>query len=134
VEPAAHFRRRAQRPGVVIAFVEGYLNESWLDLKYFGVPLKSSAFVLGQIVPYTQWDPDREHVRPRPPHAIVYNDGRVFDEHSFHHHVATIYPGKIAICSGIRAAESLRRFSGSLRRPAPRLVSRRSPWRQKRSS
>jgi hypothetical protein len=66
VEPAAHFRRRAQRPGVVIAFVEGYLNESWLDLKYFGVPLKSSAFVLGQIVPYTQWDPDREHVRPRP--------------------------------------------------------------------
>lgn len=112
----AYFLDEEVIPNVVIAFVESYLHQPWLDLKYFAVPLKSSAFVLGKLVPYVQWDPDREHIRPRPAHAIAYDDRRVFDEHSFHDHIATLYPGKIAICSGIRAAESLRRFSGSVRK------------------
>ena len=110
------FRDEELIPDEVIDFVDSYRREPWVRMLWFAVPLTSHKFVLGTISAYTQWDPGREWLRPRPPWALTLEPGddRVFDQYSMDAFTAQHYRGKIAFVTGIRAAESLMRYRSSV--------------------
>lgn len=110
------FRDEELIPSNVIDFVEEYRALPWVRMLYFAVPLRSTKFILGRVLGYIQWDPEREHLRPVPPHAITLppGDDRVFDQYNMDAYVATYFKGKVALVTGIRAAESLMRFRASV--------------------
>jgi len=110
------FRDEELIPDTVVDFVESYRVQPWVKMLYFAVPLASSKYILGRTYEYTQWDPDRKHVRPMPDHAIKLPDGvrKVFDQYSMDEHCAGFFKGKIAFLTGIRADESIMRFRASV--------------------
>jgi predicted phosphoadenosine phosphosulfate sulfurtransferase len=114
------FRDEELIPQTVVDFVDKYRREPWVKMHWFTVPLASNRFILGSRVPYIQWDPSRgpdNWVRPKPPWGISLapGDRRVMDQHSTDNFVVEhLPPGKVALCNGIRAAESLIRFRASV--------------------
>lgn len=112
----ALFRDEELIPDSVINFVDEYRRKPWLKLLWFAVPLRSSRFVLGRTISYTQWDPTRPHVRPIPPWSITLppGDDRVFSQYDMDQFSAEYYPGKVAFLTGIRASESLIRLRASV--------------------
>jgi predicted phosphoadenosine phosphosulfate sulfurtransferase len=110
------FRDEELIPNVVIEFVNRYRKEPWINMLYFCVPLQSHKFILGRVIDYVQWDKNRPWLRPMPEHAIKTDeaDTRVFDQYSMDAYVAEFFKGKLALITGIRAAESLIRFRASV--------------------
>jgi predicted phosphoadenosine phosphosulfate sulfurtransferase len=110
------FRDEELIPDQVVDFVNQYRGLPWIRMLYFAVPLASHKFILGKTMDYVQWDPGREHIRPRPAHAITLplGDKRVFDQYTMDAFAASWFKGKIAFVTGIRAAESLMRFRASV--------------------
>jgi predicted phosphoadenosine phosphosulfate sulfurtransferase len=110
------FRDEELIPDQVIDFVNAYRQLPWVRMLYFAVPLKSNKYILGRSMEYVQWDPNRQHLRPVPEHAITLpaGDDRVFDQYSMDGFAASYFKGKVGFITGIRAAESLMRFRASV--------------------
>ena len=103
------FRDEEVIPDQVINFVDEYRQKPWVKLLWFCVPLKSSKYILGKTYSYVQWDPTREKcVREKPAWGIC-DDSKVFDQYSMDEYVATYFKGKVCVCTGLRAQESLMR-------------------------
>lgn len=104
----------------VIDFVSGYRGEPWLDLFWFCVPLPSDRYVLGTSHSYTQWDSNREWVRPMPSWAIRLEpgDARRFDQKTadtFFAEKAGL-KGRVGILYGVRAEESIHRRRAAMKK------------------
>lgn len=113
----AIFRDEEVIPDCVIDFVDEYRKQSWLNLKWFCVPLKSSKFILGKTHDYVQWDPARagNWVREKPSWGITHSDpNTVFDQYTMDSHVGSFYRGKVCVLTGVRAQESLMRLRAIL--------------------
>lgn len=110
------FRDEELIPEQVIDFVNEYRVKPWVKMLYFAVPLASTKYILGRSLDYIQWDPNREHLRPVPDHAITLEPGdeRVMDQYSMDGFTAQWFKGKIAFLTGIRASESLMRYRASV--------------------
>jgi predicted phosphoadenosine phosphosulfate sulfurtransferase len=99
----------------VVDFVAGYRELPWLDLRWWTVPLVSNKYVLGVMMDYIQWDPNRKWIRPKPPWGLNLEDLDLDPElrlSQFDADVVTVsgFPGKACILTGIRSDESLMRF------------------------
>ncbi|MBN7317901.1 nucleotidyltransferase [Mycobacterium phage prophi79-1] len=109
------FRDEELIPDSVVQFVDEYRRLDWVDLRWYCMPLASTKYILGTSTQYIQWDPNREHIRPEPDWAItpaslgLPND-RVYDQYSMDTLAAKGEKGKVAMVTGVRAAESLMRF------------------------
>jgi predicted phosphoadenosine phosphosulfate sulfurtransferase len=111
------FRDEELIPDSVIRLVDQYRQQDWIKLLWFGVPLRSSLFVLGAVREYIQWDPGREHVRTLPEWAITdVGDppGTIYSQYEMDHILSRYFRGRIAAVTGIRASESLVRFRASV--------------------
>lgn len=108
----ALFRDEELIPDQVVNFVDGYRQKEWLRLRWFTVPLESHKFYMGKVINYTQWDPNREHLRPKPEWGINLEPGddRVMSQYAMDAYAAQFYSGNIAFLTGIRAEESLVRY------------------------
>lgn len=102
------FRDEELIPKQVIDFVDQYRQQPWVNMLWFAVPLRSSKYVLGRVSEYVQWDPKRPHLREAPEWAI--QSTQVYDQHSLDEFIASYFRGKVALCTGIRASESLTRY------------------------
>ena len=105
----------------VIDFVRGYMLEPWLDLHWWAVPLQSSMFTMGKIIDYVQWDPGRDWMRPKPEWAMSAADvgipeGLIIDQKESNIYTAERFRGSVCIFTGIRSAESLRRYASCMRK------------------
>ena len=112
----ALFRDEELIPNQVVDFVDSYRQKPWLNLIWFTVPLESHKFYMGKVIGYVQWDPNREHVRPKPAWGVSLplGDNRVMSQYSMDEYAASFYPGKVAFLTGIRAEESLIRYRASV--------------------
>lgn len=110
------FRDEELIPDSVIDFVQAYREKPWVRMLYFAVPLASQKYVLGRTFDYVQWDPGREWLRPKPDFAITMppGDDRVFDQYTMDEFAGSYFKGRVAFVNGIRSAESLMRFRGSV--------------------
>tara|TARA_B100002051_G_scaffold219328_1_gene212768 strand:- start:1946 stop:3034 length:1089 start_codon:yes stop_codon:yes gene_type:complete len=110
------FRDEELIPETVIKFVDKYYKKSWVNMRYYAVPLYSQKYVLGETATYVQWDKNRDHIRKPPSYAIQLesNDNRIFAQDTMDSFVAKEYKGKIAFINGIRATESLVRYRSSV--------------------
>lgn len=109
------FRDEELIPNSVIDFVDEYRQKDWVDLRWYAVPLESDKYVLGISQRYVQWDPDREHCRPKPAWAITnetlgFDPDVVLSQYTMDTVVARGEKGKVAIVTGVRTSESLMRF------------------------
>lgn len=114
----AIFRDEELVPDDVIDFVDEHMRMDWLDLRWFAVPLASHKFILGKTTAYTQWDPARRWIRPKPDYAITsadlgLPDDQVLSQYLMDEITAEPYRGRVAILNGIRAAESIVRWQAS---------------------
>ncbi|QDK01636.1 PAPS reductase-like domain protein [Mycobacterium phage MmasiCarm] len=103
-------------PDPVVKFMEEWRDVPWVDLRWYCLRNHSTKYILGQSISFTQWDPDREWLRPMPEWAITAEDlgmtsDFVFDQYSSDTVLAHGEPGKVAIVTGVRAAESIMRFN-----------------------
>lgn len=105
------FRDEELIPDVVIDFVDSYRQLPWLKMWWFAIPLKSTKYILGKTFDMIQWDPNREHVRPKPAWAVC-ADSPVLDQYTTDGYIANYcgFKGKTCFITGIRAQESLTRF------------------------
>ncbi|WP_039828121.1 phosphoadenosine phosphosulfate reductase domain-containing protein [Nocardia testacea] len=112
----AVFRDEELIPDQVVDFVDEYRQLDWVDLRWYCVPLESTKYILGTSTRYIQWDPAREHMRPIPDWALTAEKlglpaGLVLDQYTADTLVSRGERGKVAIVTGVRAAESLMRFN-----------------------
>lgn len=107
------FRDEELIPADVIEFVDLYRRKDWLNMRWYCFPLESQEFVLGETRDYTQWDPNRRHVRPMPAWALR-DDSGSHSQYTMDAEVARHFPGKVAFLTGIRASESLIRYRASV--------------------
>lgn len=110
------FRDEELIPRTVVDHVAGYRELPWVDLRWYVYPLRSQKFILGKVVEYVQWDPDREWVRQPPPWGIrpASGDRRVYDQYTMDDVATADLKGKVAVVTGIRASESLMRYRASV--------------------
>jgi len=113
------FRDEELIPDSVVDFVNEYRQLDWVDMTWFCVPLLSNKYIMGQVVEYTQWEPNREHLRPVPEWAATLEtlglppETRA-DQWTMDELAIAKFKGKVAIITGIRASESLMRFRASV--------------------
>ncbi|MCU1647151.1 MAG: hypothetical protein JWN03_7426 [Nocardia sp.] len=110
------FRDEELIPDQVVDFVNKYRQLDWIDLRWYCVPLESTKYILGQSTRYIQWDPAREHMRPIPewaltPEKLGLPADLVLDQYTADTVVSRGERGKVAIVTGVRAAESIMRFN-----------------------
>lgn len=115
------FRDEEVIPPGVVEHLEAYRDLSWCRMHWFAVPLKSHKFVLGSNESYVQWDRERDPsgwVRPKPPWAIVQEDGdeRVFDQYTMDAYAVQRMGlrGRVVLLNGMRASESVIRLRACL--------------------
>lgn len=109
------FRDEELIPDSIVEFVDEYRRAEWVDLRWYCVPMESTKYILGSSTRYLQWDPQRQHVRRMPPWALCaerlgLSREAEFDQYTMDHLAARDEKGKVAIVTGVRAAESLMRF------------------------
>ncbi|MCB1126680.1 MAG: phosphoadenosine phosphosulfate reductase family protein [Verrucomicrobiae bacterium] len=110
------FRDEEVIPPSVLKFVEGYRNLDWIDLRWYALHLGGTKYVLGNTSNHNHWEPGRYRPRPIPEWAITNKTLGIPEDH-----VVTLEeadwlaardePGKVAIVTGLRAAESLTRHA-----------------------
>lgn len=109
------FRDEEIIPDQIVDHVDWYRRQEWVRMIWYAVPLVSIGYNLGDSFDANQWDPMRRWVRPKPPWAETLDDRtEPISQYDFDDVVASNYPGKVAILTGIRAAESLTRYRASV--------------------
>jgi predicted phosphoadenosine phosphosulfate sulfurtransferase len=69
-------------PDDVVQFVKSFYESGNYNFHYFTIPLKSQKFILGKVIDYVQWDPNREWIRKKPEFGINGDPGMVYDEYT----------------------------------------------------
>jgi len=108
------FRDEELIPDDVISFVQAYARDPKYNFVYLAVPLLSQKFILGRTCEYIQWDWKRDWLRPKPEMAITdlgAGPNKVYDQYSMDQAVFGRLKGSVAVINGIRADESLIRYS-----------------------
>lgn len=110
------FRDEELIPDDVIEMVTDYFHDPRIRMKYYAVPMKSRMFILGETIPYVQWDETREWVRQKPDFAItkLHPDNVPLVQHEMNPLIYKGLKGSIAVLNGIRADESLMRFNSCM--------------------
>lgn len=107
---AVEYRDEELVPRLVLQHVESIMTLPWVDLKWLCCEWVSTAFFLGRVRSYLQWDPRREWLRPKPPWAVTvpgqHDELFGFDAITTH----LFSTGKVALVTGVRASESLNRW------------------------
>jgi len=100
-------------PDMVVNFVDHYRQLPWVDMRWYAVPLASTRLVLGETLPYVQWDPTREWVRQRPAWALTLPEGdtRTLSQYQMVDFYLQGSRGKTCLLTGIRASESILRYN-----------------------
>jgi predicted phosphoadenosine phosphosulfate sulfurtransferase len=106
-------------PDPVLQTVDHYRQQDWVDLKWMCFPLESNKYVLGRAQHYIQWDPKRQHLRPKPAFAYEPLPGELKGEYSSQYEISAIvadrwFPGRVCFVTGVRASESLLRLRACL--------------------
>jgi predicted phosphoadenosine phosphosulfate sulfurtransferase len=106
------FRDEELIPDVIIDFVKFYAEQTdRFNFRYLAVPMKVGKFIMGKHLPFTAWDPDREWHRQPPEYAERNIEGAAeLYENDMDGLVFQGYKGKIAVITGVRADESLKRY------------------------
>ncbi|KZM75773.1 phosphoadenosine phosphosulfate reductase family protein [Nocardia terpenica] len=110
------FRDEELIPDQVVEFVDEYRQLDWIYMRWYCVPLESTKYILGQSTRYVQWDPNRTHMRPMPQWALTLAklglpEHLVLDQYTADTLVSRDEKGKVAIVTGVRAAESIMRLN-----------------------
>lgn len=110
------FRDEEMIPPDVVAFVNEYRQLDWIDMRWYCTPLRGTKYILGQTQDFVQWDWRRDWIRPKPEWALTSESLGLPTDHAFTQDemdvlVARDEKGKVAICTGLRAAESLMRHA-----------------------
>ena len=104
------FRDEEIIQGAIRNFVLSQVNNPRYNFVYLATPLYSEVYVLGEKKQYIQWDDNRQWILPKPDVATRVKG--VWKQEEFE----LAYFGKtkkrIAVTIGLRAQESLMRFSG----------------------
>jgi predicted phosphoadenosine phosphosulfate sulfurtransferase len=113
------FRDEELIPDQVLDFVrEWMLRTDEVDLAWWAVSMRSSKYILGTSRELILWDKDRRWLRQKPPWAITsapgITDGVPADQYTLDDVTAAGMPGRVAVMTGIRAAESIMRFRASV--------------------
>lgn len=87
----------------------------WLDLEWWAVPMASVRYVLTETKRVIFWDPNREWARQPPDFALRLADlglpeGFILEQHSSDDVTCHGQKGRVALCTGVRAAESIQRY------------------------
>lgn len=111
----ALFRDEEVIPDGVVQFVTEMRDEPWLDLEWWAAPAKASHYILGQTYTHIAFDPNREWVRQPPPWALSGDDlglrpGEAVGQKSMDDLTVRNLRGRVAIVTGVRAAESIMRY------------------------
>lgn len=110
----ALFRDEELIPHDVIDFVAGYRDLPWIDLEWWACSAEGERYLLGETIPYTIFDPDREWVRSPPEWALRDDDlgvSHIVDmQHTSDDLTIRNLKGRVCILTGIRAAESIIRY------------------------
>jgi predicted phosphoadenosine phosphosulfate sulfurtransferase len=106
------FRDEELIPDVIIDFVIAHaIQTDRYNFNYYAVPMKVGKFIMGKHLPFTAWDKNREWHRQPPDFAIRNIEGA--DELYENDMDALIFQsviGKVAVLTGVRADESLKRY------------------------
>jgi len=103
-------------PDSLIDFVDTYRQKDWIRMHWIAVPMKNSAFIMGESKTIVTWGEDRKDrwIRSKPEWAITLpkDDKSVFMQQSMDDFVAKTcgFKGKTAFILGILASESLTRY------------------------
>jgi predicted phosphoadenosine phosphosulfate sulfurtransferase len=89
-------------------------EQPWVDMWYLTVPLTTTRFVLGRSSKIIFWDPQRPWARERPEFGWTGEPGVTYTQEMLDCAIADRHPGKVAILTGLRAAESLVRWRASV--------------------
>lgn len=111
-------------PDAVINFVDEYRKLPWVRMLWFATPLQSDKMILGRVFDCIQWDPARgpdRWVRPKPAWAITEQrlkppNGKAFTQGGHNAEIATYYKGSLMLLTGVRAAESITRYRGAVKK------------------
>jgi len=108
----------------VIDFVCSFRDNPKYNLRYYAVRQKSVKYILGEVLPYIQWDNDRPHIRPKPDFALTDPKDRLHDQNSMDGFLFENIKGKIAFLMGIRADESLIRLRSCINRKTDNYITK----------
>lgn len=111
----ALFRDEEFIPRGVVDFVTELRSEPWLDLEWWCVPQRATHVILGAADQHVAWDPERKWGRQPPPWALGAEDiglepGAVLSQLATDDLTIRNIRGKVAIITGVRAAESIMRY------------------------
>jgi len=99
-----------------IRVMEWFREQPWVNLHWQCFHHRDNRLILGEFREHIRWDPNREWTRPMPEWAETIEDyglpaGTIVGDDIKHDDInATLFKGKIAQITGIRAAESLVRY------------------------
>ncbi len=112
------FRDEELIPDPVLDFVNSYRQHPDLAMDWWAVQLRSQKYILGTSRDLVLWDHRRRWLREKPPWAITTAPGLTPDEpadqYTMDEVTAAKLPGRVAVMTGVRAAESLIRFRASV--------------------
>lgn len=100
----------------VTNFMEEYYHLDWIDMRWYCLPWDNNhTYILGTPTPYEQWRHGEEHARKMPEWAITNATLGLPPDYQVDMDDADILAtrdekGKVALVTGVRAAESLTRF------------------------
>ena len=91
-------------------FVLTFVDNPKYNFKYYATQLESEIYILGEKRKYIQWDENRDWVIPKPDCAITLKG--IYDQYKFDKVLFDKKNRRVCTLVGIRADESLIRFSG----------------------
>lgn len=119
------FRDEELIPLPVVRFLQEMRELPWIDMHWWAIPLQSVKSIMGRVIPYVQWDPARDPkqggagwMRDRPDFAILpehladwADPTVVLSQYDLNGLLADSLPGRgsVALLTGVRADESVRR-------------------------
>jgi predicted phosphoadenosine phosphosulfate sulfurtransferase len=124
------FRDEELIPSTVLDFVEKFRVNPRYDFNYYCIQLESEKFILGNKYRYVQWDENRKHIREMPAFGITC-PGKVFTQYSADMFSLRGVRGRIAVLTGVRAAESITRLRGVIQSAVPYISSADSHMKNK---
>jgi predicted phosphoadenosine phosphosulfate sulfurtransferase len=91
-------------------YVMTFVDNPRYNFRYYTTQLESEIYILGQKRKYIQWDENRKWIIPKPEIGITLKG--VYNQYNFDKAVFNKQNKRVCSLIGIRASESLLRFSG----------------------
>lgn len=106
---AAVFRDMEYVNGAVLDKVAETFALPWVDGRWLCLSQPSRTTIAGHAIDFMPWDPAREWVRPMPDGAVS-DPGTSYTPAMYDELTVSLWPGRVVIGTGLRAAESLMRY------------------------